>query len=269
MLTFFNCPDGITRPISDCLNKCPRPEGRCLSLPTLTSIGSPRIWRGRPSTTQLLNPTRLEYLQVKKPYAVDPFDQAFALLGTRHHGRLEQVAKHIEGLESELVMKGEVSGIVDLLEPLTADTYRLIDYKTYGSYSAAKHLGIKEDKDNADQHKLELQMNNYRLLAKAIGFDVRELKCQITVRDGGTFAAKHNGIEKNLYLIDVNILPDNEVESYFHFKKQLLCEAIETTTLPPLCPYEERWGGRRCKGFCNVVAFCPEGAKVKKVELQQ
>ena len=67
----------------------------------------------------LLNPTRYSYLQLVKPFAVDPFDQAFSLLGTRHHGRLEIVAKKIEGLQAELKLgkNQEVSGILDLLEP--------------------------------------------------------------------------------------------------------------------------------------------------------
>ncbi len=144
MLKYFNCPDGETRPIEQCLESCPRPEGRCLSLPSLHSIGYARQWTGKPSTTQCLNPTRLEYLQIKYDFAVDPFAQAFALLGTRHHGRLEAVAKKIEGLESELALKGEVSGILDLLEPINGgDEFRLIDYKTFGSYAVAKHLNIK------------------------------------------------------------------------------------------------------------------------------
>lgn len=267
MLTYFDCPDGITRSIKDCLNACPRPEGRCLSLPTLTTIGTIRKWSGHPSTTQLLNPTRLEYLQIKKPYSVDPFDQAFALLGTRHHGRLEQVAKKIEGLESELLLKGETSGILDLLEPIgDTDTYRMIDYKTYGSYAAAKHLNIKEEGES-DRKKLELQMNNYKLMASKLGFNIVELKCQITVRDGGTYAARNNGVDKNLYLIDVNILPDGQVEQYFNLKSFLLCQAVEQNKMPDLCPYDERWGNRRCKGYCNVFKWCPEGAMVNKVEL--
>lgn len=118
-LTEFICPDGNMTKVSDCLNHC-RLKDRCLSLPSLTTIGTIREWRGVPSTTQLLNPTRIEYLQIKYPFAVDPFDQAFALLGTRHHGRLEVVAKKIEGLIAEKKLVGidtSISGVLDLLEP--------------------------------------------------------------------------------------------------------------------------------------------------------
>jgi hypothetical protein len=266
-LEYFICPDGVKRPITECLEKCPCLDGRCLSLPTLTTIGSIRRWSGVPSTTQLLNPTRLEYLSIKYPFAVDPFDQAFSLLGTRHHGKLEIVAKKIEGLIAEQKLTGEITGILDLLEPLNDDEYRLIDYKTYGSYSVAKHLGLKEGGET-DQLKLALQTNNYRIMAKEIGFNVTEIKCQITVRDGGTYSAKQNGIDRNLYLLPVEILPDDYVKEYFLTKSFALINAVEQDKLPELCPYEERWGNRRCLSYCAVNMYCPEGAKVSKLEYE-
>jgi hypothetical protein len=214
-----------------------------------------------------LNPTRLEYLQITKPFAIDPFDQAFALLGTRHHQTLEDVAKKLEGLEPEKYMRGEVSGIVDLLEPINGgDQYRLIDYKTYGSYAVAKHLGLKEGEN--DKRKLALQLNNYRILAQGLGFNVVEIKAQVTVRDGNTRTARENGVTKNIYLLDVEILPDDIVQDYFITKAAALNEALKTG-ITELCEYEERWGGRRCKGYCPVFMFCSEGAQVNKVELEK
>ncbi len=263
MLTYFKCPDGNIRPIKECLVKCGMGD-RCLSLPTLTTIGYTRQFNGHPSTTQLLNPTRLEYLSIKYPFAVDPFDQAFALLGTRHHGKLEAVAKKIEGLESELLLKGETSGILDLLEPLDDDKYRLIDYKTFGSYSVAKHLGLK-DGGEYDRLKLALQLNNYRILASELDFNITELKAQVTVRDGGTRSAKDNGIDRNLYMLSVEILPNDEVKEYFITKSYALLTAIDNNQVPELCPCEERWNGNRCKRFCPVNAYCLEGSKVTKV----
>ncbi len=266
-LTNFHCPDKTIIPVQVCLEHCPRPEGRCLSLPTLTSIGKTRPYTGKPSTTQLLNPTRLEYLQITKPYNADPFDYAFALLGTRHHQRLDAVAKKIEGLESELYLKGEVSGILDLLEPLNGNTYRMIDYKTFGSYQLAKLLGQK-DGGEYDILKLALQLNNYRIMAQGLGFNITELKAQVTVRDGNTYSAKRNGIDKNIYLIPVEILADDFVQEYFLTKACALDRALKTGETE-LCDYQERWGGRRCKGFCAVFMYCLEGAKVNKMEVQQ
>ncbi len=268
-LKYFSCPDGVIREVAQCLEKCPQTEGRCLSLPTLTTIGKTRTWRGTPSTTQCLNPTRMEYLQIKHDFTIDPFGRAFALLGTRHHGRLEAVAKKIEGLKAELFLKGEVSGILDLLEPINGeDEYRLIDYKTFGSYAVAKHLGLK-DNGEYDRHKLALQMNNYRLMASDLGFNITELKVQITVRDGGTYTAKNNGVDKNLYLLPVDILPDLEVKEYFITKAFKLCQAVEKNELPEYCGYDDTWANRRCKGFCPVFMWCPERAKINKVKLEE
>lgn len=266
-LRYFKCPDNATRLISLCLNECPRAEGRCLSLPTLYSIGQAREWNDIPSTTQLLNPTRMEYLKIKKTYAINPFDMAFALLGTRHHKLLEIVAKKIEGLVAEKKLSGEVTGILDLLEPINGgEEYRLIDYKTYGSYAVAKLLS-----DTNGQHErqtLALQMNNYRIMAQGAGFNVKELKCQFTVRDGGTQSAYRNGIEYNLKMIEVPIMDDDDVTDYFISKAKALKDALANNELPPICDYAERWQGRRCKGYCDVSQFCPEGAKVNKVKLE-
>lgn len=268
MLTYFKCPDGQKRLISDCLAKCGRPEGRCMSLPSLTSIGKVRPFTGLPSTTQLLNPSRMEYLKIVKPYAVDPFSSAFALLGTRHHGKLEAVAKKIEGLEAELALKKENSGILDLLEPNGEETFRLTDYKTYGSYAAAKHL-FKRKGSEADRRTLALQLGNYRLLAEDVGFKVTELFVQITVRDGNTRMARENDVFQNIYFLPVEMLPDDEVREYFARKKAALLTALETNALPALCDYDERWGGRRCKlPYCELAYWCPEGAKVNKLEYQ-
>jgi hypothetical protein len=227
-------------------------------------MGTIREWRGTPSTTQLLNPTRIEYLKIKYPFAVDPFDQAFALLGTRHHGRLEIVAKKIEGLIAEKKLTGEVTGILDLLEPINgSDKYRLIDYKTYGSYSVAKLLGLKKDGEH-DQRKLALQLNNYRLMVSELGFNIVELKAQMTVRDGGTFSARNNGIDKNIYMMPVEIMPDDEVKEYFLTKAFALTEAIKNDTLPEMCPFEDRWSNKRCLNFCAVKEWCPEGKQMNK-----
>jgi len=211
-----------------------------------------------------LNPTRLEYLQITHDFSADPREFAFALLGTRHHQKLEAVAKKIEGMEAELALKGEVSGILDLLEPINgSDQYRLIDYKTYGSYAVAKLLNDKQAGEY-DRHKLALQLNNYRLMAQGLGFNVVELKAQCTVRDGGTFTAKRNGIVQNIYLIAIDMLDNEDVTSYFSGKASALLKALETNTMPELCPYQERWANKRCLSFCNIVAFCPEGSSMKK-----
>ncbi len=268
MLTYFNCPDGVQRPINSCSN-CPREEGRCLSLPSLYDIGKVREWTGKPSTTQLLNPTRMAYLQITKPYAVTPQEMAFALLGSRHHYKLEQVARKIEGLEVEKFLDGNETGILDLLEPdeLNEGFWKLIDYKTWGSYSVAKFLNVT-DNNGYERHQTELQLNNYRVKVEKLGFPIRSLAVQCTVRDGGTFTAQNNKVFFKLAMLPVAILEDKEVTDYFTAKRESLLNALDKNILPKMCPYEDRWAGRRCKGeLCQVNQWCPEGAMINKTEL--
>jgi len=264
-LTEFICPDGERRPINTC-EQCPRPEGRCLSLPTLRDAAQERPWSGTPSTTQLLNPTRMEYLKITKPYAISPESRAFAMLGTKHHKRLEIMAIEINGLIMEKKLSGEVTGILDLLEPdeLNPGFYKLIDYKTWGAFALAKHLGFNGNGEY-ERRNLALQLNNYRIMAESAGFPISRLLVQCTVRDGGTASAHKQGIHDRFYWIPVEKLDNDDVIEYFMVKADALITAVNTDTMPELCPYDERWNGRRCKGFCDVAEWCPEGAKVNNL----
>ena len=209
MLTYFKCPDGTQRPIKECLESCPNPEGRCLSLPTLYELGQVRPWKGRASTTQLLKGVRQVYLEITQPYAIDPFDSAFMLLGTRHHQQLDSTAKLLEML-SEQNIDTETTGILDLLEPDTLDTgnYILCDYKTSGSYAVAKALGRKNNQGEPDMLDWELQLNNYRMGVEKLGLTVSRMVIQCCVRDGGTRTARDNKVPEKFVRIPVKRLDD-------------------------------------------------------------
>ncbi len=224
--SFFRCPDGVKRTTEQCFKQCPRPEGRCLSLPYLYEVGSTRVWKNVPSTTQLLNPTR--------------------------------------------TVVSQNTGILDLLEPdeLKDGSYKLVDYKTWGSYALAKILGRSKNSGEYEVNQISLQLNNYRIKAEQLGFPVSRLLVQCTIRDGGTFTARNNKIDEKVMLVPVDLIDNDLVLDYFYQKTTALLTALETDTLPGLCPFEERWGRRRCKGFCDVAEFCPEGAKVNKVKLE-
>ena len=250
-VTHFDCKAGLIA-TADCLKQCP--VERCLSLPTLHALAENRVFKPPYvfSTTQLLNPTRIAYLQMTKDYAVNPKQRGFMLLGTRHHERLDEVAKKVEGLKSEMQLGGEVSGILDLLEP-RGDGWALIDYKTVGVYAIKKMLN--NDWDSG----YDLQLNNYRIKATALGFPVTSLYIQYTARDGGTKTYKDSGISEQIGLITVPILPDDTVIEYFWGKDKALRTALETNTMPPICDSKERWGGRRCGEYCDVAKWCKNG----------
>lgn len=244
-LTRFLCPNKSEILISDCLNKCPNPNGRCLSLPTLYEIGKVREFKGTFSTTQLLKGCRQVYLEIKHDYTIDPMDTAFMLLGTRHHQKLDLAAKAL-GLDSEKFLNSEVSGILDLLESdtLNPGSFLLIDYKCAGSYAVAKALGRKNENGESDMHEWELQTNKYRLEVEALGIKVSRIFIQACVRDGGTFSARNNNVPEKFVMIPVKRLNDEDVYYYFHDKSELLKHALETSTMPAMCSYDESWGNK-------------------------
>jgi len=275
-LKYFNCPDGITRPTSECLEKCPRPEGRCLALSHLTFIAeSGREWQGQSSVTQLIKPTRLAFLEITKDYAVNPDDMAFMMYGTLHHHRLEVVNKKLGGL-TEQKLSADITGTLDRLEPdeLREGYYKLLDYKLVGAYSVAKALGIQNGNTvEPDMTEWELQLNKYCLMLEADPklsklFPISRLMIQACIRDSGLKQIRVLGLPKRMPLIPVKRLPADFVNEYFLTKDYELHKALKSGEMPPMCDYNSRWGGRRCKGYCQVYRFCPEGAKVNRVKLE-
>jgi hypothetical protein len=258
-LTHFICPSGDKVAIADCLKSCP---DRCMSLPTLQAIGGDkRIWNGKASTTQLLNGTRYSYLEITKDYAVSPDEYAFALIGTRHHKILDEVAKKL-GMISEKKLEGtEVSGILDLLVPDNNGGFELWDIKTSGSYKIANALGLT--KEPVHIKDWELQLNNYRLMLEGLDFKITKMFIQATARDGGLASSKRLGITRKINKIEIQRLDDDYVACYFASKNKALLNALQSGTLPPMCDYDERWANNKCLGYCPVVEFCPEGLKMK------
>lgn len=295
-LKYFKCPDGKTRPVSECLEECPRPIptpeqfklleqgklkwsdfGRCLALGHLTFIGnSQREWNGTASVTQLLKPTRLAYLEITKDYTIRPDDMAFMMYGTLHHRRLEIINKQLEGL-TEQKLTQDISGTMDRLEPdeLNPGQYKLIDYKLVGAFSVAKALGVmKGNEVDPDMLDWELQLNKYRMLLEADPelsplFPVSRLLIQATIRDSGLKQMNTLGLPRRMPMIPVRTLEDDFVSEYFLSKDYALHMALEKGEMPDLCDYQGRWKGRRCnKQYCFVHMFCPEGAKINKVPLE-
>jgi len=262
-LTHFNCAAGKIA-VADCLNKCPL-GSRCLSLPTLTEVGKLRNL-DKLSVTQLLNPTRIEYLKIECEYAVDPKDRAFLFLGTRHHQKLESVAQKLAVISESRMVSEDVTGQADLLEPIDGtDTYRLVDYKTWGGFAVRKALGSQYKEP--DIEATALQVNNYRIMFEETGFKVAEMFVQVAVRDFTAQTAKQYDLTEKMFLIPVPFMPDTEVKDYFSRKAESLLYALQHKELPARCDYEERWGGRRCRSYCEVSMYCPEGRKINKTEV--
>ena len=298
-LARFTCPDKQTIEVSDCMEKC-RLGTRCVSKATLAVIrDSAREWTGTPSVTQLMNGTRMSFLQMTRPYALEPRSQAYSLLGSAHHKLLEDAAKKELGMIPE--QRVEHYGISGQLDNLTINddgTYTLLDYKTYGSFAVARLLGIVMEErmtgefykrsgkgykagdpkkrkvpvvipTAADKKKETFQLNAYRFIFEsALGIKISKLELQVVVRDGNTMIARNRGVTEQIYYpVEIPMISDHVVTQYFGPRANELVAYIQknhgiphsSQILPPVCTEEETWNGRRCISYCDVVEFCPEG----------
>lgn len=252
----------------------------------LKHIAEDRPWKGKPSVTQLLNGTRMEWLKIVSDTAIDPDESAFMLQGSISHYAMEK-----QGEVTETRLENDyVSGMFDTIEWSEGDA-TLIDYKNYGSYKAGKILGMEQyDEEVLDlagnvvyyksgqkkgqakthkairynpelavesQYELRLQTNMYRILVKQNwSLKVERIKCFLTPRDAGTYLAKNRGVTKNTYMLELPIVDDDEVEDYFRSKSEALLTCLQNHTLPPMCNDLENWNGRRCRGYCDVAEWC-------------
>ncbi len=284
-MTRFVCPDGQESKIASCYEKC-RMGLRCATLPALLSIGKQRPWTGTPSTTQLIKGTREAFLEITREYAASPDSFAFAFIGTRTHARLER-NDAVNHLTEERLEEDGISGMFDLYGEEDG-VHTLFDYKVSGSYRVAKAIGLREVEENIpggvfrsgprkgqpktvkktvlgvpDLGDWALQLNHYRRLLESKGFPVDRIVLQAIVRDGGTYLAKKRGLSRNIYLIAVPRLPDDQVAAYFTEKRDALLSALGADTIPSVCAADERWHDRKCAEFCRVAEFCDHGQAVR------
>jgi len=241
----------------------------------------------KPSTTELINGTRLSLLKLTINYTLDPQKQAFALLGTKHHEKLEDA----EFLVEEKFEDENMTGVMDYWDE---EEEALVDYKSSGSFKVAKALGIvcRKERDpsgalyqkagsykvdgvavkfkkgdpkminvfEADPARIDmqdwiLQLNRYRIFLEETGFTVKKMTIQATVRDGGLQVATQRGLDRNIYLIPVPRMQDEEVQTYFDTKTKALHEALRTGYAPK-CNSEETWNRKRCSEYCEVAKAC-------------
>ncbi len=282
MLTYFDCPDNVRRPIKDstgiltCEN-CSREINplthtrRCMALSHLYAISEQRKWLGKASVTQLIKGTRLAWLEITQDYSVKPDSRAFLLYGTYHHQRLESVNRKLEGLTEFKIEDDELSGTIDRLEPDQVNNgfFNLIDYKFVGAYSVAKALGLHNNTGVAETEEWELQDNRYRLLVEMHQnlknlFPISGLFIQATLRDSGLKTQKEFNIPSRMPLIPIKKRDNQEILDYFGNKNEALLKYLKLGEMPPMCSYLERWSNRRCVGgYCELKAFCPEGRQMR------
>lgn len=264
MLKWFIDSNGNKIPVEKCIKEGALANHYPLSY--LQLCADEREWKGTPSTTQLINGTRLEYLKILTDFALDPGDQSFRVIGTKAHKVLEDFTP--KGSFSELSASDEeITGIADLLEQQPNGKWWLVDYKTWGSYKVALALGLEMRKrpafdefgnpelyqrggkgyskgdqkqetyyvpnsDNVEMEDAELQLNRYRMLIeKCFDIEIEELRVFAIVRDGNTHTARGRGIHDNTYYIPVRILENDHVDAYFSQKRKALLDALSNVSI--------------------------------------
>lgn len=286
--TKFICPGGERVRITDCLRSC-RNSQRCMFLPTLRAVAKSLDRKiTEPTVTELIAGIRETYLKKTSAYAVAPASILYALHGQAIHSINEQ--QTYGAILSEERLKDDItSGQFDLFgKILDTDDGVLGDLKVTSSFKLMKALGIykvKVDtgefyksglKKGQPKFKTELrydgvrdlldwsiQLNYYRLLLERAGFKISRMYIQAICRDASLRIAAERGIDKPVYIIPINKISDNWLNRYFQHKAKLLREAIKSKTLPPVCSFRERWGNRKCLGYCAVRENCPYAQRLQ------
>ena len=275
----FICPDSESIKIEDCIAEC-RMSARCVSKPTLMLMSRRRMWKGKVSATQALNGTRYEYLRMMHDYGEKPVDRAFALLGTMHHLQHQKI--DIPGTLAEEWMSDDIgTGMFDYYD---AEEKTLWEYKTAGAYKVNRCLGkIRIDEPvpgefyksgkrkgeqktkivwsmgDPDTFDWRMQLSRYSWMLIDAGFPVEKIMVQVTVRDFGAIVARQYGLDRQIYLIPLELFPQDYVVDYYRTKQDALIHALETNEMPPPCNEHERWGGKRCERFCPIWEHCDVG----------
>ena len=285
--TKFICPDGKRIDIVDCLKSCPNQQ-RCMFLPTLRAVANSLVRNiSEPTVTELIACTRETFLKKTTDYAVAPVSILYALHGQAVHSINE---RHTQGnILSEERLKDEItSGQFDLFgKILDTDDGVLGDLKVTSSFKLMKALGIYKVKvDTGEVYKSGLkkgqpkfrtelrydgvrnlldwaiQLNYYRMLLERAGFKVNRMVIQAICRDSGLRIAQERGITKSVYIIPINKISDLWLQLYFQHKAKALRDAINSNTLPLVCSFRERWGNRKCLGYCAAREHCPYAQKL-------
>ena len=286
--TKFICPNGQRIRIKECLRSCPNQQ-RCMFLPTLRAVAK-SLDRNitEPTVTELIAGTRETYLKKTSAYAVDPASVLYALQGQAIHS-INELNTQGAILSEERLKDDITSGQFDLFgKILDADDGVLGDLKITSSFKLMKALGIYKVKvDTGEVYKSGLkkgqpkfktelrydgvrdlldwaiQINYYRMLLENAGFKVNKMCIQAICRDSSLRIAAERGIDKTVYIIPINKISDHWLIRYFQHKAKVLQDAIRTKTLPQICYFRERWGNRKCLGYCSARENCPYSQKLQ------
>lgn len=281
---YFRCPDGYSIAKEDCISKC-RMDTPCMSLPSRVVIAQDRPFKAVVSPSQAGKGLRQIYLEGTVNYCIDPRTKMFMLYGTKHHAVKEEAGGMLNAFLEEPLEDELGGGTSDYMDTT------LLDYKLCGAYAvhkrakweerptgekyqkAGKRKGldgvevsyVKGDPkmykhmvgwDIGPDDEWALQLNRYRMMWENKGFRVNNILIEATLRDGGVRASQSYGLDLQVYMIPIPILDDHYVMDYYRQRQEALQDYVGREEVPPRCSYDERWGGRKCDGYCDVVEAC-------------
>ena len=285
--TCFSCPDGKSILFAQCLQTC-RLQYRCMFLSTLQKLAQLNQHRKPFSVTELLCGTREAYLKRITNYAISPQEEANALVGTAVHQLHEQI-NPTQNILTEQRLHGTLfHGQFDCYGALLDEQHTLGDFKVTSSYKLSRALGfykkeiptsevfktgprkgafktVKEWRYDGVRHQKDwaIQLNAYRMLLEQEGHSVSDMVIQAFCRDNGLKAATERNLQQAIYLLPIRRISNRWLTRYFQAKRQTLESALATKTLPPVCRSKERWGDRKCLGYCAVAATCPYALQLR------
>lgn len=268
-LRWFICPDGRQIECAECIkhNGC-RMGNRCKALPVLMQMNDTRrydptkLLTGEqiPSTTQLLNGTQYSFLEVTNDYALKPSQLVWATYGTGIHSGLDGNlgensfgSLDLQGLRSSV----GVAGLPDFYVSENGK-HCLWDYKSTTPFKVQKWL-------EGDRFDWTYQVNHYRVELKEKGYQIDRLYIQTFMKGyspkmnrsvAKLLAVAGYDPEDSAPVLEVDVVSDAEIKKYFTEKKAELMAALKDNEWGKPCSDHERWGGRKCKGYCSVSHLC-------------
>lgn len=268
-LVGFVCPkDGGRYTFDFCFKKC---HEQCYDLPILLALAKSRkVVPNVYSTTEILNPPKVVYLQQHNAYFSKPDSLIWATFGTSWHLMLEQQKAKIKelGLEADYIFEnnGKPFGVT-INTPAGAATLRgtpdlfhipsktLTDYKTMKYYYKVQYL---LEKQNWNEGTEIWQINIYRVYCFPM---TKEMKMVALIKDWNQ-RLKVKGIPA-IVKFDVPFIRDEVIKETVKAKIQYLLECEKDPTIIRDCTHEEKWITKkpphlplRCLDYCPVNEFC-------------
>lgn len=270
---------------------CPNP---CMARPALQAAAQQRPWKGKPSVTQLIQPTLPTYLAIVKDYFIEPMGTIASMIGTNSHQAFENAQPN--NWLAEVRLEDDItSGQFDAYDTTTKTLW---DWKFFGAFRIAKALGytprwtkkiITRGKNKGqekweqvfeyggvrDIREIAIQLNYYRYLMEKQGLEVKNIKVNMFIRGGLDATAKRYGLTQPAYIVPINFISKQWVRKYMVMKYDALMRALEEyeregVDVPDFipsclsaCNKRDRWDNsktypdRKCRDWCNVHEFCP------------